>query len=292
MKFKVPIICCAIFTMALAELTSCNDSKKASSSLELQKQTAMADAEHIEPSHSIKPSHIPKPKYTSNPTKQTTVSTEKQIVTPSEGKPVSADYFDDVVFIGDSISEGLKTYVLWKKSELKVDYFGKAEFLTAISFGLHNALVGNKLPTYKGQRLPLEQSVAKMNVNKAYILLGENDLNPYPTKTIIKNYDEMINKLHSEKPNLKIFIQSITPITREEEKDQTYKNVTRAKVDEVNKALYQFAKEKGYYYLDVNTAVKDKEGFLSDKYSYSHTCHMRPEALELWIAYLRTHTVN
>lgn len=211
---------------------------------------------------------------------------------PVECEPVSSSYFDDVVFIGDSICQGLGNYAVWKKDTFKVDYFGNAEFLTALNFGIRNALLGKKLPLYQGEQLPLEETISKMNVTKVYLLLGLNDIDAFTIDKIVGYYDELINNILEKNPDLKIFIQSVTPLTRFENDGQNLKNLTQDRVDELNWRFFNLAKEKGYYYLDVASVVKDEEGFLPDEYSYNKTCHMKPEALELWIEYLRTHALT
>ena len=56
-----------------------------------------------------------------------------------ESEPVNDNYFDDVVFIGDSISLKLYYYVLAQRQS-NSSFLGKAEFLTASSLSASNAL--------------------------------------------------------------------------------------------------------------------------------------------------------
>ena len=222
----------------------------------------------------------------------TTTIQSKKTISVSQN-PTSPEYFDDVVFVGDSVSEGLRRYAAWEKDELDIDYFGKAQFLTAGNFGVHNAIVGNCLPVYKGQKIPLEDNIAQMDVKKVYILLGLNDVAIYDRETVIENYEEVINRILSKKPDLDIIIQSVTPITRHEESlGGAYQDLDRAHINALNEALKEMAEEKDYFFLDIGSVLKDSEGFLPDEFSFDGTCHMRPEALELWINYLQTHTLK
>lgn len=217
---------------------------------------------------------------------------EKHITIPVKSVPAPAKYFNDAVFIGDSISEGLKVEAMYLKNTFNTDYFGKARFLTAQNFGLFNALRGSNLPLYKGEKQPIWKSIAQMDITKIYICLGMNDLASFSVKEIISNYKTVIKKLLKAKPGAKILIQSLTPITRSEEKNQVYKLVTKARLNELNQALCGMAEKDGYYYLDIYSVIKDNQGFLADKETWDLTCHMRPEALARWIKYLRTHTVK
>ncbi|MCL2321204.1 MAG: GDSL-type esterase/lipase family protein [Oscillospiraceae bacterium] len=225
-------------------------------------------------------------------TDTTSLTSEKKIV--ESASPVSPEYFDDVVFVGDSISEGLRKYVAYEKETSGIDYFGNAKYLTAVNFGIYNALIGNSLPVYKGQKKPIEDNIAQMDVKKVYILLGMNDLY-IDTDTFIKNYQELINRILAKKPGLDIIIQSITPITRLEESKTLNGEpscLNRANVGAANKALKKMAEENNYYFLNVRSVLTDAEGYLPNNYSVDGTCHMVPKAFDIWIHYLQTHTLE
>ena len=224
-------------------------------------------------------------------TNQTEINTTNITIIVESEEPAPPEYFDDVVFVGDSISESLRRYTSWLKDEQNIDYFGKAQFLTAASFGIYNALVGECLPVYKGERMPIEDNIVQMDVKKVYILLGLNDVARFSCEENIQNYKELINRILSKKPNLDIIIQSVTPLTRHEESLQ-YVNFDRAHVKTLNEALEKMADENNFYFINVASAVMDDEGFLPNEYSYDGTCHMTYEALELWINYMRTHTLK
>ncbi len=76
---------------------------------------------------------------------------------------VDTSYFDDVVFIGDSVSLKLQYYV---RDQRKSDenFLGKAQFLTAGSFSYINALKAvseaSVHPSYQGTKMLLEDSIA------------------------------------------------------------------------------------------------------------------------------------
>ena len=88
-------------------------------------------------------------------------SSTSATVTPAgalgESQRVDPSYFDDAVFIGDSVSNKLRLYVTAQR-KTDASYLGKAQFLTAGSLGSHNALwdVSRKdsvHPAYEGKQV-------------------------------------------------------------------------------------------------------------------------------------------
>ena len=96
-----------------------------------------------------------------------------------EGEPVSQKYWNDTVFIGDSITLKLQRYVAERRNAGE-ECLGRAKFLTAGSLGSGNALweVNSESvhPSYQGEKMRVEKAVELMDAQKVYILLGMNDV--------------------------------------------------------------------------------------------------------------------
>ena len=73
-----------------------------------------------------------------------------------------------------------------------------------------------------------------------YICLGLNDVGQFSADEYIANYKTLVENFRREIPDLKIAIQSVTPITLYGEKQVLY----NAKIDEYNERLAKFAKEE------------------------------------------------
>ena len=99
-----------------------------------------------------------------------------------ESAKVDDSYFDDAVFIGDSVSLKLERYTTQQRSA-NPNFFGKAQFLTAGSMGSGNALEAPSSesihPLYNGQKMALADSVKACGAKKVYIMLGMNDMAIY-----------------------------------------------------------------------------------------------------------------
>ncbi len=209
----------------------------------------------------------------------------------TESEAVPDSYFDDVVFIGDSISLKLYYYVLAKRQG-NADFLGEAEFLTASSLGASNALweVSDESvhPAYLGQKLPVEESVSLTGKKKVYLLLGINDISNYDMDTCIENYQLLIDLIREKTPGCEIYIQSVTPKIK-----AVQDGVSNQEIFEYNLKLLRMCLEEGYHFVDVAYVLRDENGYLPDTYCSDPDTmgmHFTDEACAAWIAYLKTHT--
>lgn len=206
---------------------------------------------------------------------------------------VSGSWFDDAVFVGDSVSLKLTMY------ESSVDRLGKAKFLTAGSLSATNALwnVSDKSvhPKYKGKKQKVEDSISQMSdVKKVYIMLGMNDINAVGPKNGIKNFEKLCNNILKKSPDVQIYVQSVTPLIKGSKssvpKEGKLNNKT---IYEYNKMLASLAQKRGWYFVNVSEVMYDEEGYLKKDYCGDPTSmglHFTNAGCKAWIDYLLTHT--
>jgi len=220
---------------------------------------------------------------------------EKVVVLPARGlsetDPVGDEYFDDVVLIGNSVTLKLYYYLLdrWNVDET---YLGDIQFLTAGSLGSGNALweisEESVHPTYQGEKMLLENSVALSGAKKIYIMLGTNDVGLYGVDASIENYNIMLDRIKAKNPNVTFYIQSALPMYREAQ----LTDLNNATLTTYNAKLYQLSVERGDYFVDVTSIMQTKDGSLPYQYCSDPEnmgIHLTNIACEKWIAYLRTH---
>ena len=213
-----------------------------------------------------------------------------------ESTRVEDSYFDDAVFIGDSVSLKLNRYASEQRKS-NANFMGKAQFLTAGSMGSGNALqpVSDESihPMYNGEKLSLADSVAKSGAKKVYIMLGMNDLAPYGVDGAVENMQKLITTILEKTPDAKIYIQSATPLVKA-------KNISTHKLNNTNMAAYNeklaaLCAEQGYYFVDVASVVSDSEGNLIQSYCSDPDnmgIHFTDEGCQVWVDYLYTHTAQ
>lgn len=201
--------------------------------------------------------------------------------------PDPEDFFDDAVFVGDSVTLGLRNYVAFERNEGRA-CLGAAEFLPAGSMGYTNTLgdigVSNTIhPRYQGKEMYIEDALALMEAKKAFIMLGMNDFSIYPEEDILENVEELINRINEKNPGIGIYIESVTPVNRDKG------NFSNANMDKFNAALKKFCEENGCTYVDVASVMKNEDGALIASYCSDPDgigVHVTYEGCKAWVDYL------
>lgn len=227
---------------------------------------------------------------------ETTEEAEK--VSVSEESPVTYEYtqvddsyFNDAVFIGDSISYGFELYVTKKRANGET-VLGEAQFLTSGSLSYGNSLwdVSDESvhPTYNGVKMKLEDAIAQIKPGKIYILLGTNDVALYGVEQTIANADTEISRMLEASPGAEIFIMSTTPKYSPAESDVDGA-LNNADIDALNVAMRQFAIEKGYNFMNIAPLFKDETGGLASDYcsdTEGMGIHFTSAAYDIWLNFL------
>ena len=226
-------------------------------------------------------------------------TTEKaEEASASEESPVTYEYtqvddsyFNDAVFIGDSISYGFELYVTEKHANGET-VLGEAQFLTSGSLSYGNSLwdVSDESvhPTYNGEKMKLEDAIAQIKPGKIFILLGTNDVALYGVEQTIANADTEISRMLEASPGAEIFIMSTTPKYSPAEIDVDGA-LNNADIDALNVAMRQFAVEKGYNFMNIAPLFKDETGGLAADYCSDKEgmgIHFTSAAYDIWLDFL------
>lgn len=226
-------------------------------------------------------------------------TTEKaEEASASEESPVTYEYiqvddsyFNDAVFIGDSISYGFELYVTEKRANGET-ILGEAQFLTSGSLSYGNSLwdVSDESvhPTYNGEKMKLEDAIAQIKPGKIFILLGTNDVALYGVEQTIANADTEISRMLEASPGADIFIMSTTPKYSPAESDVDGA-LNNADIDALNVAMRQFAVEKGYNFMNIAPLFKDETGGLAADYCSDKEgmgIHFTSAAYDIWLNFL------
>ena len=117
-------------------------------------------------------------------------------------------FFDQAVFIGDSISMTLEAYCGASGA------LGGAKFLCAGSMSPTNMLTGKILPEYpkgSGQKPAIGDSVAATGAKVVYVMLGMDNI-AYGVERATKDYLTILNQIIEKNPGVQIVVQSVTPM--------------------------------------------------------------------------------
>ena len=186
-------------------------------------------------------------------------------------------YFDDAVFMGDSITDGIKLY----------DLMSNATVLSHTGINLNNIMT--KEVVGKGEdKKTIPDALGDLSVSKIYILMGANSMG-LTKDAFISSYKILINKVRELQPDATIYVQSILPVTKEyEERRPMFSNT---KIDEYNEAILEMCEEMEIYYINIAEAFKDEEGRLPTEASPNDGMHFGGSWYTKWFNYLHEHAI-
>lgn len=193
--------------------------------------------------------------------------------------PVETDYFEDAAFIGDSLTEGLRSF-----SGLD----GTASFYAEVGNSLSGILSNNFVNIKDGKKGTVIDAVKETKPNKIYIMLGINDLPTKEKETEFKeNYSKVIKELKKVRPDSTIYVQAIMPVSRLKDRYSEFKNQN---IYEYNKILEELTKEEKVYFLTPYEMFVDDEGYLRSDLTPDGV-HLEISLYKDWVEYLKCHTV-
>lgn len=192
--------------------------------------------------------------------------------TTDDGKRgVDESWYDDVLFIGDSRTCGLRDFA----RSGNADYFCKVGMTV---FGVTTEQVEDK--NFSKQTL---QSLLKSKTyGKIFINLGLNECG-YPIDPLIQAFSDLIDQIHEIQPDAVIIIQGIMTVSRGKAASASYFAISN--LQKINQRLSELADWKTVYYIDVNSAFADEEGYLPSQMS-SDGCHLYAKYYVQWAEWI------
>jgi|GEM_PF-774713 len=189
---------------------------------------------------------------------------------------VKESYLDDAVFIGDSRTDTLRLYAGWDNAT----YYVKTG--TNIWSILDDEVtVGKKTMT-------IEKALTKHKFGKVYIMLGVNELGSGTAESFYQEFKSVVARIHELQPDAIIFVESIMHVTQSV--SDSSKTVTNSAINSRNKLLKKLADNVTIYYIDENEALDDKNGTLTDKYTFDGI-HLEAKYVQPWKDFILKHGV-
>ena len=173
----------------------------------------------------------------------------------SSAKDIAKEFYKDAAFIGDSISLGLRN------RSAQTGRISTATFLTRGSFGSGHAVRQTMLLIYQGKEMTPEAAVKACGAKKV---------------------ETLVNRIREKSPNVKVYIQSMTPIVIGSEAGK----LNNTSIDEYNVKLKAMAARKGATYIDVASKLKDSNNGLRVGYSSDNYVHLSSSGLDVWLSVL------
>ncbi len=203
------------------------------------------------------------------------------------GASVDTSWFDDAIFIGDSVTFGLYNYAengcLGDADFLAIDCMGYCAALRGLDdeYGIH--------PVYNGVKVMLDEAVEQIGKKNVFIMLGINDICTIGADETVERMEEFVDRLLARCPDIHIYMESVTPLIAA--KDGTRDDyLNNANITRYNEQLQAVCAQRGFTYIDLYPAVADDYGYLRDDYcvdAHNLGFHMNSTGLQAWVDYLK-----
>ena len=214
------------------------------------------------------------------------VTTQKPVTAPRpEDGEGNVSWFDDVVFLGDSITAGLAIYAQNR------GVLGNAAFIATPGYSIKDAISSLEVSSpdvyYNGTAVRPEDGIALSGKHKVVIMLGINDL-CYGVDSTLTRYRQLIANIQAKNPHVTIYIQSISPITTT--CSIADGNLNNDNIRRYNEKLKGICAELGLIFVDVGSIMYDDEGiafrreFCRDPDTMG--MHYTNEGYACWVDYL------
>ncbi len=168
------------------------------------------------------------------------------------------NFYENTVFMGDSITEGL------------------------IYMNLVNEynVISNKGDTVVKGRKNIDK-LTSLQPKNVVMLYGMNDVIAFDGSPdqFKSNYIEFVNEVKTKLPNAKIYIQAPLPVM--ENAKETNERLTNDNLDEFRKIAYEVSQETGVNYVNIDVLAKDK-----DELHEGDGIHFKYDFYLKWLTYL------
>ena len=175
---------------------------------------------------------------------------------------VDKSFYDNVLFIGDSLTVGLSLY-----GNLK-----NANYFCINGMGADEAL-GKDM-----DGVTLDALLDSNQYDAVYIMLGINDMG-LKRKSYLSVYSALLGHVQEKQPNASIVIQSILAVTSAYTAD--HPKINNDEIRERNAGLAEMADGARIFYLDLNAYFVDDAGNLRESQARDGL-HLKSNAYKVW----------
>lgn len=194
-------------------------------------------------------------------------TTADDTIVAVEADVYDEEFFENDLFIGDSIATGLFNY----------GYFKSEQVFAKVGLNPESALtdsIDDETVIEKAERL---------KPKRVYIMLGSNGLAYMGNTYMSQQMKVLVEALQEASPDSYIYILSIPPVTKEHESEG---QETMVMVNGYNKLLKDLADEIGVVYLDLCSELEDSTGYFAEKYAEADGMHFLGTAYKKMLSFI------
>lgn len=195
---------------------------------------------------------------------------------------VEDTFFDSVVFLGDSRTEGLQLF-----GGLRRGTYFWARGMTVFRVDDPKYAIFD----VDGESLTMVGALGKKEYTAVYIMVGVNELG-YMASSYEENLAIFIDKVLAAQPNAVIYLQILPPVNEEvAAASGLAPYINNTNIGKFNDAIIRVAAEKKVVLLDTAEAYRDENGNLPADLA-SDGCHFVFSGYARWVDYLRCHVMD
>ncbi len=219
----------------------------------------------------------------------------KYVANTRYGKPIpdidindreTDPFFENSLFLGDSLMVGFGSYCQWKGS----GFMGEPTVLAVKSFTLRKAnrpVTQDSLhPYYMGEKMKLEDIVEKSGANRVFLFFGINDMVVSTPEQTEKEYNDLIYRIHEKSPEVKIYIIGTTYIARDRQRN----GFTNENLRKFNDDMYKYTLNYDYIeFINIGDRLVDSTDGLDLDYSSDKYVHLTSDGYDVWAKVLKAY---
>ena len=176
-------------------------------------------------------------------------------------------YFDNDLFIGDSISTGLHLY----------GFLDKFNVFAEVGLNPESAV------SHQIDGVTCVEKTSVMQPRNIYIMLGTNGLAYFDGSYMANKMVELIAELEVACPTASIYIITIPPVTAAREAEG---KETMELVNGYNSQLKDLCALGGYGCIDLCALLQDENGYLAARYAEADGLHFLGDAYTAMLSYV------
>ena len=170
----------------------------------------------------------------------------------------------EIIFLGDSITDIGEWIELWKNRRVR-----NRGISSDNTFGVLARL----------------DEVTSRNPAKIFLLIGINDIaRNIPDSVILRNYARIVQRIRTESPRTRLYVQSILPTNSAFSEYKNHQNKTDH-IAWLNAQLRSLCKRTEAIFVDLHSAFADGEGKLDRQYT-NDGLHLTGAGYRHWQAFL------
>ena len=190
--------------------------------------------------------------------------------------PVSEDYFDDAVFIGDSRTVGISEY----------SGIENATFLCKTSLSIYD-YTKPKI-TYKNKKTSIQEVLQNEAFGKIYLMVGINESGCGTPESFYQLYRDVVEDIRRLQPDSLIFIEGNLLVTQSKSDSNT--GITNENIASRNDLIATLANQQDTFYIDINQSSLCSNGALLPEFTWDQV-HIKAQYYEVWKDFLLKHGI-